>query len=78
MSVSVVLTLERTLLFHASRVACLTEERLLSAGISELTLLQAWDVEMKDTPTLDLTLSVSNVKMAPRRWVLDSRVVLLL
>lgn len=60
---SVVVTFERTWVFHASCVAFLTVSREVPAGISELTLLQACSVDMNETPTRDVTtLLVSSLK----------------
>lgn len=70
--VSVVVTLERTFAVHASRVAVLTVERLVPAGISASTLRHAWAVEIKETPTREVTAASAKVKTAPRRCVRDS------
>lgn len=69
MLVSVVVILDSTSPFQASLACCVSVSRAVPAGICELTLEQAWAVEMKDTPTLELTCVLSNVYTTPSRAV---------
>lgn len=67
--VSVVVILESTPSVQADLTFVSRASNAVSAGISSSTLLQAcWD-EMKDTPTLEVTLVDLNVKTAPTRAV---------
>lgn len=69
MLVSVVVILERTLRFQASLVAVVSVSRVVPAGIWALTFEQACSVELKDTPTLEVTLAFEKVYKTPRREV---------
>lgn len=53
---SEVVTLDKTLVFHASLVCAVSSSRVVPLGICESTLAQACSVEIKDTPTLEVTL----------------------
>lgn len=69
--VSVVVTFDKTCVFQASRVPWRTVAKVVPVGISELTLAHAWDSEMNETPTLEVTEVCVNVKSAPSLAVVE-------
>jgi len=64
-SVSVVVTLERTYLFHIDFVLSTRVESVVLGGISFSTDWHACAEEMKDMPTLDVTFEVEKLNVAP-------------
>lgn len=69
LDVSVVVIFESTPSFQADLTVFSRASNVVSAGISSSTLPQACWAEMKDTPTLEVTLVELNVKTAPTRAV---------
>lgn len=67
--VSVVVILERTWVFQASLVWLVSASRVVPAGIWASRFWHAWAVEMKETPTRDVTVVVLKTKRAPSRDV---------
>lgn len=67
--VSVVVILEKIRSFQASLVWVVNVSRSVPAGIWESTFWHACSVEMKETPTLDVTDVALKVKRAPNRDV---------
>lgn len=69
LDVSVVVTLESTPSVQADFTFVSRVLNAVPAGISLSRLLHAWLLEMKDTPTREMTLVELNVKTAPTRAV---------
>ncbi len=67
LDVSVVVILDSTPSAQAALTFFSKLSNVVSAGISFSTLLQACLLEMKDTPTREVTLVELNVKTAPSR-----------
>jgi hypothetical protein len=67
--VSVVVILENTFEFQASRVSVLRVASDFSGGICSMMLRQACSDEINETPTRDLTVVVLKEKTAPSRAV---------
>lgn len=67
--VSVVVILARTWVFQASLVWVVSSSRVVPAGIWASRFWHAWAVEMKETPTRDVTVVVLKMKLAPSRDV---------
>lgn len=67
--VSVVVIFESTPSFQADLTFCSRASNCMPAGISQSTLPQACSAEMKETPTLEVTLVELNVNTAPTRAV---------
>ena len=65
--VLVVVILDKTLSFHSEIASFTTDVKLVPAGISRFTLLQACSVEIHEIPTREITSSSLNVNRAPTR-----------
>ena len=67
---SVVVTFDSTSSFQICLAFVVNVESVVPAGICELTFSHAWAVEMKEIPTLEVTLVVfPKLNTAPRRAV---------
>lgn len=63
----VVVTLDKTVVFHSALVASTTAVNAVPGGISSWTCLQAFCVEIHEIPTRDVTTSSWKAKSPPTR-----------